>query len=330
MNPDDRPLVSIVSVFHNRVDYVAECVESLLSQDYPNLEVVVFDDGSTDGTAEALLKYADPRLKVTTQANAGFTVTLNRAIRSARGAIIALHGSGDVAAAERISKQVEALLSGDDVGIVGCLTDRSATRAGPAAKYTKDVSGNIHKRCLRTGMPFTHGAVMFRKSLFDEIGGYREFFELAQGRDFYLRMPSHLRYIALPEVLYFKRRPPGSVGDNPRKIILQTYLTQFAVQCASARDRGDSDPLEQMGPLATFLREPSAYVAQRMHSDGVQWLLFENVAGGRLFLQAAARERFGWRAVSAWLLIRLSGRPSIWNLVHPALRWRVRRRAEKA
>lgn len=329
MKTSDRPLVSIVSVFHNRVDFVAECVQSLLAQDYPNLEIVLFDDGSTDGTAAALQAFSDPRLKVTTQANAGFTVTLNRAIRSARGTVIALHGSGDVAAPNRISQQVEALLSAEDVGLVGCATDRSATVSGPSKQRPKGVTGNIHDWCLRIGMPFTHGAIMFRRSLFDQIGGYRDFFSLAQGRDFYLRMPAHLKFIALPEVLYFKRRPPGSVGDSPRKIILQTYLTHFSVQCAEARDRGEPDPLDQSGPQAVFLREPSVSVSRRMHGDGIRWLCYENLEGGRLFMRAAIREGVSWRTTSARLLLWASERPLVWALVKPVLKRRVRRKAEE-
>lgn len=319
MSLDRRPLVSIVSVFHNRVDFVAESVQSLLAQDYPNLEIILYDDGSTDGTAEALLTFSDPRLRVTTQPNAGFTVTLNRAIRSASGEIVALHGSGDIAAPQRISKQVAALLGSENVGVVGCITDRPDSLAGPMLKSDRDLSGNIHERSVKTGMPFTLGAAVFRRSLFDDVEGFREFFTLGQGRDFFLSLPDDLDFIVVPENLYLKRNPPDSVTSDARKIILQIYLIDFAVQCAEARDRGEVDPLDRFGPPAVFLRRRSAYVAQRLHSHGLRWLMAGDAAGGRRFLEAAAWERPGWRTATSLLLIQASLRPGLWRFVRPML-----------
>lgn len=327
MVSEQRPLISIVSVFHNRVGLVDQCVRSLLAQDYSPLEILIYDDGSTDGTAEALSAYDDPRLKVITQPNAGFTVTLNRAIRSATGDVIALHGSGDIALPERMSKQIEALMSSDDVGLVGCITDRSHGRVGPQAKTNRQLSGNIHKKALKGGLVFTHGAAMFRKSLFHKIGGYREFFQMAQGRDFYLRIPNHLDYIIIPESLYIKITPPDSIGASARKIILQRYLTEFAVQCAQARDRGEDDPLEKYGSQAAFQRAQSQAVALPLLATGLRWLTFGDEAGGRLLITAAAGEGLSVKAVIGKLLVEASRRPQLWRLVRPTAQRLFARRA---
>lgn len=321
----DGPLVSIVSVFHNRVDLVDQSVRSMLAQDYPNLEIVIYDDGSTDGTAEALAAYSDPRLRVVTQPNAGFTATLNRAIRSAAGEIIALHGSGDITAPQRISKQVMALLSGGDVGLAGCLTDRSHGALGPSRKSRPPLSGNIHERSLKGGMHFTYGASVFWKSTFDEIGGFREFFTLSQGRDFNLRMPRHQRYIIVPEILYTKINPPESISTSPNKLILQRYLLDFSVQCARARDRGEPDPLEKFGPAASMLRERSVKVARQLYTLGLRWLCFGEISGGRQLLRAAADEHPGWRSVAARFLIAASRRPALWRMLLPIVRRLVTR-----
>lgn len=326
----DSPLVSLVSIFHNRVDLVDESVRSMLAQDYPHLEILIYDDGSTDGTAEALLAYSDPRLRVVTQPNAGFTKTLNRAIRSSSGEIVALHGSGDVTAPQRISRQVDALLSADDVGLVGCLTDRSHGRIGPVKKFTQPLSGNIHQRALKGGMPFTYGASMFRRSVFDEIGGFREFFVMSQGRDFSLRMPAHLRYVVVPEPLYRKINPPDSISTTASKLILQRYLLDFAVQCARARDRGQPDPLEKLGPAAAFLREGSVEAATQLHIKGVRWLCYGDADGGRQLLKAAADERLSWRTFSGGFLIAASQRPALWRVLRPLVRRTIAHRTASA
>lgn len=75
------PIVSVVTVFHNRAEEVAVSIGSLLAQTYEAIEIIAIDDGSTDGTAEALLAFQDPRLKVIIQKNRGFTATMDAAVR---------------------------------------------------------------------------------------------------------------------------------------------------------------------------------------------------------------------------------------------------------
>lgn len=73
----DKPLVSIAIPVYNQAEYVAASVESVLSQNYPNVELIVLDDGSTDATCEVLARYAD-RCRVESHSNVGQAATLNR------------------------------------------------------------------------------------------------------------------------------------------------------------------------------------------------------------------------------------------------------------
>lgn len=260
----DLPKVSLVSIFHQRVDFVSLSVASMLSQDYPNLEIVIYDDGSRDGTAEALASFSDPRLRVVTQKNAGFTKTLNRAIRDSTGEIIMLHGSGDVTEPDRVSKQVAPFLVHNNVGAVGCRVNNSESTTGPAVKPVSPFMGHIHPRVLAKNMPFTHGAGAFRRTVFDQIDGYREFFNFAQDRDFYLRMPHDLIFVVIPEFLYYWRKPPESVNSNVKKVIRQALLIELAVQCALECDNGRADLVDLYGESAVGRLAPSPVVGSTL------------------------------------------------------------------
>ena len=104
------PLVTAITVFYNREAHVAQSVESLLAQDYPNLEILLVDDGSKDGTLDALQAYeSDLRVSVISGRNQGLVGALRAAIAQAQGSLIAIHGSGDISLPNRLSRQVEAL-----------------------------------------------------------------------------------------------------------------------------------------------------------------------------------------------------------------------------
>src|SRR5207247_391526 len=89
------PLVSIVTPAYNQAEYLAETIESVLAQDYPNLEYIVLDDGSTDHTREVLKKY-DGKLRWESHKNMGQARTLNEGWRKANGVYIGYLSSDDI------------------------------------------------------------------------------------------------------------------------------------------------------------------------------------------------------------------------------------------
>ncbi len=106
-----KPLVSIAIITFNQIDYLRECIESVLSQDYPNTEIVVADDCSTDGTVKMLNDYADryPGKFVLRLAlnNKGITANSNEAHFACRGKYIAWMGGDDLMLPGKITSQVE-------------------------------------------------------------------------------------------------------------------------------------------------------------------------------------------------------------------------------
>lgn len=110
MNNEAIPLVSVAIITYNQKEYLRECIESVLSQTYANIEIVVADDASTDGTREMLLDYSNAYpVKFNLQLgdiNVGITKNSNRAHFSCKGKYIAWMGGDDLMGSKKIEKQV--------------------------------------------------------------------------------------------------------------------------------------------------------------------------------------------------------------------------------
>lgn len=102
-------LVSVIIPNYNYANYLSICIESVIAQDYSNIEIIVVDDGSTDSSLEVLEKYA-PMIRVFQQRNAGVSVARNRGLLEARGEFIAFLDADDYWGKDKISSQVEVLL----------------------------------------------------------------------------------------------------------------------------------------------------------------------------------------------------------------------------
>ena len=118
--PKPAPLVSVLVASYNHAPFVRQCIESVLAQTYPNVELIVLDDGSTDHSPALLAKLAKRHdFYYAQQANMGLTATLNKGISLARGEYIAPLGSDDLIYPGKLSTQVAFMSARPDVGICG-------------------------------------------------------------------------------------------------------------------------------------------------------------------------------------------------------------------
>lgn len=316
------PRVSVVTVYYNRRDHVTESIQSLLAQTYPEIEIIAVDDGSTDGTGAALEAITDPRYRVVRQANTGFTPAINAAIRASRGDYVAVHGSGDISFPERIAKQAAFLDAHPDVGVVGCFVEDEQEATGETQVFAPDDASRT-RAGLMTRNAFTHGEVMYRRALYEAVGGYRPLFRYAQDHDLWLRMSALARLAAVPEVLYRRRKMAGGVSTSPDKLLLQHHLSDFAVQCARAVDAGEPDPIQRLGAQALLMRQRSPALARRLMSEGLKWMQRGQLPEGRALVAAAVAEAPSLRIRLAQMLALASRSPWLWHKVFaPLLRRR--------
>src|SRR5271157_1202973 len=110
----NNPLVSVITPTYNRAAYLPETIESVLSQDYPNIEYIVLDDGSQDNTLEILRKYGD-KIIVEAHPNIGETETVNKGFRMAKGEFICVVNSDDPLLPGAITRMVSMILNEPNV-----------------------------------------------------------------------------------------------------------------------------------------------------------------------------------------------------------------------
>jgi glycosyltransferase involved in cell wall biosynthesis len=192
--------------------WLAGAVESILAQTFRDLELIVVDDGSTDGSAALLARYADPRLRVIRQGPSGLTVSLNRGFRLAHGSLLARLDADDRAVPERLARQVAYLEAHPEVGLLGTGAVEVSPEGETLGTYIPPLADADIRRTLIRRNPLVHSSVMMRREAWERAGGYDEALAVAQDYDLWLRMSRLTRLANLPEPLVLRRLRPDRVS----------------------------------------------------------------------------------------------------------------------
>ncbi|CAD5280388.1 Glycosyl transferase 2 family protein [Alteromonas sp. 38] len=302
--------VSICVAYYNRSEYVKECVQSLLDQDFNSFEVIVVNDGSTDPlTGTFLDEFDDARLRVIHQKNAGFVGAIRAAIDASKGAYIAIQGAGDVSLPSRIKKQVEVLENKPQVGIVSCLFENVVFGGKNDGARKKRGYNNSHISAddfLAGSNPLGHGEVMFRRSLYDKVGGYRPYFKFSQDLDLWLLMIDHCEVEIIQEYLYERRMfMKDGVSTDGAKQFLQKYLAEFARQCYRDRKLYGKDLIDLYGVHAGLFRYPNKNITGLIASKCTDSLLNENGRNLDFYLRFVKGEPLTWKLAVVLILAKI-------------------------
>ena len=196
MNKIERkPQLTVIIPTYNRGWILKEAIDSVLTQDYKDFELIVVDDGSTDNTSEILASYGND-IKVLFQENKGVSAARNRGIAEASGQFIAFIDSDDLWLPQKLSTQVEFFNQTPDALI--CQTEevwiRKGKRVNPKMRHKKP-SGMIFEPSLELCL-VSPSAVMIRRVLFDRVGAFDVTLPACEDYDLWLRIscrfPVHL------------------------------------------------------------------------------------------------------------------------------------------
>jgi glycosyltransferase involved in cell wall biosynthesis len=208
------PRVSVVIPSYNRREFLLEAVDSVLAQTYRNWELIVVDDGSTDGTGEALRQY-DGRVRYIHQPNQGVSAARNRGLELAEGEFIAFLDSDDLWLPEKLRIQVGFMDDNAEAHI--CYTDeiwiRRGVRVNPRKRHAKH-SGAIYPHCLPLCI-ISPSSVIMRRSLFEEVGAFDPALPVCEDYDLWLRIASRMPIPWIPHQLIVKRGGhPGQLSQR--------------------------------------------------------------------------------------------------------------------
>lgn len=265
MTTAPSPRVSVITGYYNRVNAVEATIKSILNQSFRDLELIAFDDCSTDGTREKLLQLqqelGDPRFKVIAHSrNKGFTQGMIDAIAESSGEYICVQGSGDISLPTRVEKQVRHLDEHPNVGAVGCWYTNVVSTSGIRRPRKPSAEGISFDELIR-GNVFSHGEVMMRRSAYTAAGGYRAAFKNCQDYDLWLRMVRLYQLGTVPELLYERYIRFDGVSYDPRKFSVQARYFLLAQRIARMPPHEAEiavRTLEKEGPLSMIPKSDSA------------------------------------------------------------------------
>jgi glycosyltransferase involved in cell wall biosynthesis len=238
-SPDELPWVSLVTPAYNQGEYLAETIESVLAQDYPRLEYIVLDDGSTDDTSAVLARY-EGRLRHGRHDNMGQARTLNRGWGMARGTLFGYLSSDDRLEPRAISSLVQALQAHPDAAAAYCDFTLIDARGRPFRQvHTEDF--DLNRLCIDLVCQPGPGA-LFRRDVFDRAGGWTEHLRQVPDFEFWLRAARFGQFIRVHESLAQYRVHEGSatfqrVTPQRSMEIVQVMRSYWKDQTGSAVDR---------------------------------------------------------------------------------------------
>lgn len=226
----NQPLVSVIIPSYNRQNSIANSIESALFQSYKNLEIIVIDNRSIDDTPRILAEFSkkDSRIKVVkNEQDLSLVKTLNKAISISSGSYIARLDDDDVwLDAHKIEKQVNFLEAHQDYVLVGsgviAVNDRGAEISRTLLpKEHRQIVDAMLFRCL-----FIHSAVVFRKDVFDALGGYDETLQVGgEDYDLWLRMGKIGKMYNVPEYLVAYQESGKKLSRiNFKNVLLRNML----------------------------------------------------------------------------------------------------------
>jgi len=213
---------------YNARPFIEESIRSVLNQDYSNIELIVVDDGSEDGSPEVAEQFGN-RVKVLRQNNAGPAAARNRGIAAASGDFIAFLDADDVWLPGKVAMQVQYLQGHPDVGVVfsgflrwypqpdgSFLPPPVPVNLGSPLELVLEHSGWIYTTLLLDNVIHVITA-MIRRSVIEKVGNFDESLRTGEDYDFWLRVSRQFRADKFDRTLAYYRMHAASTTQVPRK-----------------------------------------------------------------------------------------------------------------
>lgn len=265
------PRVSVLLPVYNAATHLHASVKSILEQTFRNFQLIVINDGSTDGSLSIMKSLAakDDRVWIVTRPNTGLVGALQDGLAAAHAPLLARMDADDIALPERFARQVEYMDAHPECVLLGTrvraidphgltLWDESTTPTDHASLDRELMKGR--------GGVIRHPSVMMRRDAVERVGGYRKQYDCAEDCDLFLRLAEIGQVANLPEILLLYRQHYKSI--NRTKFELQAGRVTGAVHEAAKR-RGITLP-----PDWKYQPSPPTPVEKQIHDWG--WLALKH------------------------------------------------------
>jgi glycosyltransferase involved in cell wall biosynthesis len=262
-------MISVVMPAYNAVKYIRPAVDSILKQDIPVPDLVVVDDGSTDGTREVLQEYAhlNPTVRLIQTPHGGGSRALNTGIEAARHEWVAVMHADDIAAPQRLRRQLASAEQHPEVVVWGTHGYHingegrvlGACRYGPRSVAEFHAMWNAGADIL-----VLHPTAMLRRDVVRRVGGYDPCFTNSEDFDLFMRMAHHGPVVTIPEPLLQYRIHANT--NTMKRFFVQREMSRYVSARRQAELAGHT-----IGSLAEFreqrARSPLHLRARRLVAD---------------------------------------------------------------
>ncbi len=300
MTNDDSRKVSVVMSVYNGARFLRESIESILSQSFPDFELIIVNDASKDESENIIKSYQDPRIiLIENEKNLGLTQSLNKGFGLSLGKYIARQDADDISLPDRFARQVEFLDRHPDVGVVGTAYQMIDEWNKPLHDiYPPLVSEKIRQQLLLICNPFAHGSVMLRRSHIQRVGFYHPDLPCSQDYELWLRFIEKFAMANLPEILYQWRMTLESI--SVKKKIIQERCAALAIRWYYERQKNGIE-MTKVNHRALTAGVTDKHMALRgYHLWGYYFIMNRN------FPEAMAIFRKAWRLTPFSFVIWIS------------------------
>jgi glycosyltransferase involved in cell wall biosynthesis len=282
-------LVSTVIPTFNRRTLVCRAIDSALAQTYSAQEIIVIDDGSTDGTEFALSERYGEKIRYLKQANAGVSRARNHGMSLARGAFIALLDSDDEWQGDKLDRQVAFLQSRPDYGMVLTDVQRVDSERRPIDRfYRREViehDGDVLTQIL-ANPALVPASVLMRREVWEQLGGFDETLRTAEDIEFHLRVAANYSVGVIAEPLTIAMRGHAGLSeDSGSESDYVHVVEQFIARHAGRIPR----PVIRGALFATYARNGRSAILSRRFGRGIGYgaKALVRVSSGRDLLTVA-------------------------------------------
>lgn len=214
-----HPKVSVLLPVRNGMPYIEEAIQSIKSQNFTAWELIVVDDGSTDGTTEWLVTQVNHQIRRIGTGGQGLVSALNLGLAECRGDYVARMDADDVSLPDRFRIQVQALEQNPTVAVVCSDIEMISVDGRSLGKQIAHYDSSAHiisgLNYSCTMKPIIHPSAMIRRDVITELGGYREYAS-AEDKDLWLRILAKWEIKRVKNILLRYRMTPGGVSRSRR------------------------------------------------------------------------------------------------------------------
>ncbi|HEV7745010.1 MAG TPA: glycosyltransferase [Pyrinomonadaceae bacterium] len=237
------PLVSVIIPTFNYGHFIAEAIESVRSQSYRNLEIIVIDDGSTDSTKEVVSSFAEVRYLH--QANLGIAPARNAGLLASRGEFLVFLDADDRLLPDALTLGVAVLKANPDVAFVSGQWELiSKTGTSLPSPPINCIQSDHYRAFLHSNYIGTVGQVMFRRSILEAVDGFDSSVPGCDDFELYLRL-ARSHSIQCHDKVVLQHRRHGSNTSGKRDMMLRSALRIYQAQAPHVQGKPELETLQQ-------------------------------------------------------------------------------------